>query len=48
MKTQLLIGCKSAKEAHKLAPWASVIKKVDGGYMAWESRADFDVWKAQK
>ena len=30
------------------APWASVAVEVEGGYMAFESVADYDVWDNQK
>ena len=29
------------------APWASVVVEVDGGYMAFESEADYETWKNQ-
>ena len=48
MRTEMLTGCKTAKEARKLAAWASVVRRVDGGYMAWESVADYRTWTRQK
>jgi hypothetical protein len=47
MKTQL-IPAKNRRQAIKLAPWAAVLAKVEGGYMAFESRASYAVWRAQK
>jgi len=47
MQTQF-IAAKTAAEARKLAPWAAKVAKVDGGYMAFESLADYATWKAQK
>lgn len=47
MKTQL-ITAKSTAEARKLAPWAAKVTKVEGGYMAFESVADYRTWKNQK
>ncbi len=34
--------------AVKEAYWAVKIVKVEGGYMAFESRDDFNTWKNQK
>lgn len=42
------IPAKSAAEARKLAPWAAKVTKVEGGYMAFESVADYATWKKQK
>jgi len=47
MKTET-ITAKSAAEARKIAPWAAKIVKVEGGYMAFESVADYRTWKGQK
>jgi hypothetical protein len=47
MRKQLL-SVTSPKDAQKLAPWAAKIVKVDGGYMAFESMADYQAWKRQK
>lgn len=48
MRTSMMAGCKTAKEARQLAPWAAVVRKVCGGYMAWESVEDYRTWKSQK
>lgn len=42
------IECKSRSTAEKHAPWACVIVKVTGGYMAFESFVDYDIWRKQK
>lgn len=42
------IQAKTAAEARKLAPWAAKVVKVDGGYRAFESIADYETWKRQK
>lgn len=34
--------------ARKLAPWAAVIVNASGGYMAFESDADYQTWRARK
>ena len=47
MKTET-ITAKSAAEARKIAPWAAKIVKVEGGYMAFESVADYRTRKGQK
>ena len=41
------IECKTRSTAVRRAPWAAKIVKVDGGYMAFESEADYDAWKNQ-
>ena len=33
--------------AQAAAPWAAEIVEVDGGFMAFESMADYDLWAAQ-
>lgn len=43
-----MIQAATAAQAHKLAPWAAKVVKVDGGYMAFESVADYETWKRQK
>ena len=48
MRSEFLAGCQTAREARKLAPWACVVRKVCGGYMAWESVVDADTWRRQK
>lgn len=48
MRTELLIGCKTSQEAMRKMPWAHVVRKVDGGYMGWESSTDYKTWKNQK
>lgn len=45
---QQFIEAKDRKEAQKKAPWAAKIVKVEGGYRAFESTQDYEVWKKQK
>jgi hypothetical protein len=47
MKSQF-IEAKSKQQAEKLAPWAEIIVKVEGGYHAFESAEDYRIWKQQK
>lgn len=47
MQTQF-IAAKTAAEARKMAPWAAKVAKVDGGYMAFESVADYETFKRQR
>jgi len=47
MRTQFF-DCKTRKTAINRAPWAARIVKVEGGYLAFESIADYSVWKSQK
>ncbi|MCI2809406.1 hypothetical protein [Eoetvoesiella caeni] len=42
------IECKTLEEAQDLAPWAAEIIEADGGYMAFESSGDADVFASQK
>jgi len=42
------IECKCRKTAAGRCPWASVIKKVEGGWMAFEFVTDYDTWRNQK
>lgn len=39
-------GVKSALDI--IAPWASKIVRVCGGYHAFESVADYEIWRKQK
>ena len=45
---QIFIETTSRRAAAKAAPWAAVIAKVDGGYMAFESQDDYRTWRRQK
>lgn len=47
MRTKL-VECKNRKTAKKKAYWAAVIAKCEGGYMCFESVADYEIWKKQK
>ena len=42
------VGCKDRRTALRRCPWACVIVKVNGGFLAYESAADYQVWKNQK
>ena len=42
------INALTAKQARLLAPWAAKVAKVDGGYLAFESVADYQTWRKQK
>lgn len=35
-------------EAEVACPWATIVVKVEGGYLAFESVADYETWKAQQ
>ena len=47
MRKEFLEGA-TRKQAKELAPWASKIVKVCGGYMAFESIDDYKTWINQK
>jgi hypothetical protein len=44
---KVFIECKSRSTAKNRATWAAKIIKVCGGYMAFESVADYQIWKNQ-
>jgi len=46
MRTAFIPG--SRKAAVSACPWAAIIVKVDGGYLAFESIVDHRRWKRQK
>lgn len=48
MKNVEMIECKSRETAKRKAPWAARVAKVFGGYLAFESIADYETWKRQK
>jgi hypothetical protein len=47
MKTQF-IQCKDRRTAKRRCPWACKIVKVEMGYFAFESWADWQIYKNQK
>jgi hypothetical protein len=47
MRTEM-IEAKSAKAARKAAPWAAKVVKVQGGYIAFASVADYETWRRQR
>lgn len=42
------IECRTLAEAEEKAPWAYWFKKADGGYWAFESITDAEIWEGQK
>ena len=47
MRTQFIEGG-TRKQAALAAPWAAVIVRVDAGWLAFESRQDYETWRKQK
>ena len=45
---QELVKCKSRQTAYRRCPWAVIVAKCWGGFMAFESMADYEIWKKQK
>lgn len=45
---QQFIDCSTYRTAYKRAPWASRVMKVCGGFIAFESIADYQTAKNQK
>lgn len=43
-----IIDCRSYATARRRCPWASVIAKVIGGYIAFESVEDYYTWRGQR
>jgi len=42
------VRCKCRRTAARRCPWAAKIIKVNGGYMVFESVADWETWKNQR
>ena len=42
------INAATSKQARLLAPWAAKVAKINGGYLAFESVADYQTWRKQK
>lgn len=51
MKTMFIdtkdTGVKTIAEAEEYAPWAAIIIEVEGGFYAFESDDDHEVWENQ-
>lgn len=45
---QEMIECRTRRTAARRCPWAAKIVKVCGGYLAFESVADYETWRRQK
>lgn len=45
---QAFIECGSRSTASRRCPWAAVIAKVEGGFIAFESVTDYVAWKRQR
>jgi hypothetical protein len=45
---QEFVECKDRRTAKRRCPWASKVVKVCGGYRAFESLYDHEVWKNAK
>lgn len=45
---QQMIECRSRSTATRRCPWAAVVAKVDGGFIAFESAADYQAWRSQR
>lgn len=42
------IECRSRSTAARLAPWAAVIAKAEGGFWAFEFVTDYRTWRRQR
>lgn len=43
-----LVICKSRSTAERRCPWAAVIARCAGGYIAFADRKDYDIWRNAK
>ncbi len=48
MRKETFIGSVSRYFVKRQCPWAAKIAKVCGGYIAFESIADWQTWRGQK
>ena len=46
MRRETII-CKTLRTAKRRAPWAVKLAKVCGGWIAFESLADYETWRRQ-
>jgi hypothetical protein len=47
MRRELHFGC-ARLTVKRRCPWAAVIARTDGGWMAFESVDDYRTWRGQK
>ena len=47
MRKQFVMGT-SRRQAAAECPWAAKIVKVEGGYMCFESAAEYESWRQQR
>lgn len=45
---QTFVECDNLDDVYKECPWVEVVIKVVGGFMAFESAWDWQVWENQK
>jgi hypothetical protein len=43
-----LIEVETLQEAQEIATWAAEIIQVEGGFLAFESMTDYEIWINQK
>ena len=41
-------GIETESDVYDVCPWACHVEEVDGGFMAFESFADFETWSNQQ
>ena len=44
----ITVECKSRSTARRRCPWAAIVVKVEGGFLCFESFADYRVWRGQR
>lgn len=42
---QVFLAVSHYRAARRLAPWASIIARCDGGYIAFRFMSDYAAWK---
>jgi len=47
MRQAYITDVKNYRAAKKIAPWAAIIAKAFGGFIAFESATDYATWRKQ-
>jgi len=42
------IDARSYRAARRAAPWAAIIARVEGGYIAFRTITDYQTWRGQR
>jgi hypothetical protein len=47
MRQAYITEAKHYRAAKRIAPWAAIIAKASGGFIAFESVTDYYIWRKQ-